>query len=60
MRYNWKSGYAVAAQAVQAGLESYIIMPADLEQGKVIGTLIYGANVIKVKGNYDTVNKLLL
>src|SRR3989304_6116302 len=51
-------GNAVAAQAVQAGLESYIIMPADLEQGKIIGTLIYGANVIKVKGNYDTVNKL--
>ncbi|GAB63698.1 threonine synthase [Candidatus Jettenia caeni] len=51
-------GNAVAAQAVQAGLESYIIMPADLEQGKIIGTLIYGTNVIKIKGNYDNVNKL--
>ncbi|MGQ3686324.1 MAG: threonine synthase [Candidatus Loosdrechtia sp.] len=51
-------GNAVAAQAVQAGLESYIIMPADLEQGKIIGTLIYGTNVIKVRGNYDNVNKL--
>ncbi len=51
-------GNAVAAQAVQAGLESYIIMPADLEQGKIIGTLIYGTNVIKVKGNYDNVNRL--
>lgn len=51
-------GNAVAAQAVQASLESYIIMPADLEQGKIIGTLIYGTNVIKVRGNYDNVNKL--
>ena len=51
-------GNAVAAQAVQACLESYIIMPADLEQGKIIGTLIYGTNVIKVRGNYDNVNKL--
>ncbi|OQY99359.1 MAG: threonine synthase [Candidatus Brocadia sp. UTAMX2] len=51
-------GNSVAAQAVQACLESYIIMPADLEQGKIVGTLIYGTNVIKVRGNYDNVNKL--
>ncbi|MBM4055041.1 MAG: threonine synthase [Planctomycetes bacterium] len=51
-------GNSVAAQAAQACLESYIIMPADLEQGKIIGTLIYNPNVIKVKGNYDHVNRL--
>jgi len=51
-------GNAVAAQAAMAGLESYIIMPADLEQGKIIGTLIYAPNVVKVKGNYDNVNRL--
>jgi threonine synthase len=51
-------GNAVAAQAVQAGLESYIFMPANLEQGKTIGTLVYGPKVIGIEGNYDGVNRL--
>lgn len=51
-------GNSVAAQSVQAGLESYIFMPADLEQGKTLGTLIYGTHVIGITGNYDGVNRL--
>jgi threonine synthase len=49
---------SVASQAAAAGLESYIFIPADLEQGKVNGTLIYGPNLIAVEGNYDEVNRL--
>jgi len=49
---------AVAAHAAAAGLRAVIFMPADLEQSKVIGTLIYGATVITVEGNYDDVNRL--
>lgn len=51
-------GNAVAAQAVQAGLESYIFMPANLEQGKMVGTLVYKPNIIGIEGNYDGVNRL--
>lgn len=51
-------GNSVAAQAVQGNLESYIFMPANLEQGKVIGTSIYGTNVIGINGNYDGVNRM--
>ena len=51
-------GNAVASQAVQGNFESYIFMPANLEQGKVIGTSIYGTNVIGIDGNYDGVNRL--
>ena len=51
-------GNSVAAQAVQGNLESYILMPANLEQGKVLGTSIYGTNVIGINGNYDGVNRL--
>lgn len=51
-------GNSVAAQAAQAGLESYIFMPANIEQGKIIGTLVYGPNVIGINGNYDGVNRL--
>ncbi len=51
-------GNSVAAQSVQAGLRCFIFMPADLEQGKVIGTSIYGVNVVGISGNYDGVNRL--
>ncbi len=51
-------GNSVAALAAQAGLKSYIFMPANIEQGKIIGTLIYGPNVIGISGNYDGVNRL--
>ncbi len=49
---------SVAAHAAEGGFKSYIFIPNDLEQGKVLGTLIYGANVLSVTGNYDEVNRL--
>ncbi|NQT30307.1 MAG: threonine synthase [Candidatus Saganbacteria bacterium] len=49
---------SVASQAAKAGLKSYIFIPADLEMGKVIGTLIYAPNLVAVEGNYDEVNRL--
>ena len=49
---------AVAAHAARAGLTSFVFIPANLEQNKVITTAIYGGNVIAVDGNYDHVNKL--
>jgi threonine synthase len=49
---------SVAANAAAAGLPAYILIPFDLEPSKVIGTSIYGANVIAVRGNYDDVNRL--
>ncbi len=49
---------SVAANAASAGLKSYVFIPADLEQGKILNSLIYGANVIAIKGHYDEVNRL--
>src|SRR4051795_4256187 len=49
---------SVAANAASVGLKSYVFIPADLEQGKIINSLIYGANVIGIKGHYDEVNRL--
>src|SRR5688572_14000270 len=49
---------SVAANAAAAGMTSYVIIPADLEIGKIIGSLIYGAHVIGVNGTYDQVNRL--
>ena len=49
---------AVAAQAARAGLPAYIFIPEDLEPQKVIATAIYGAQVVRIKGHYDDVNRL--
>jgi threonine synthase len=49
---------SVAANAAAAGLEAFIFVPADLERAKVLGTSVYGAKVIGVKGTYDEVNRL--
>jgi threonine synthase len=48
----------VAANDPSAGLKSYVLIPADLEQGKVLGSLVYGTNVIGIHGAYDQVNRL--
>ena len=50
---------AVSAQAASAGLKSYVFIPSDLEQSKILNSLIYGANVIGIKGHYDEVNRLV-
>ena len=49
---------SVAAHAAHAGLRSYVFIPADLEQGKVVTTAIYNGNVVAIDGNYDDVNRL--
>ena len=49
---------SVSAQAAASGLKSFVFIPSDLEESKIIGTSIYGSNVVAVKGNYDEVNRL--
>jgi threonine synthase len=49
---------AVAAHAARAGLRAWIFIPDDLELGKVIGTLVYGPRLVRVRGTYDDVNRL--
>jgi threonine synthase len=49
---------SVAANAAAAGLEAYILIPADLERAKVLNTSVFGAKVVAVNGTYDEVNRL--
>jgi threonine synthase len=49
---------SVAANAAAAGLKAFVFIPSDLEQGKVVNSLIYGAEVIGIRGHYDEVNRL--
>jgi threonine synthase len=49
---------AVAAHAAAAGLDSYVFVPADLEEQKILATGVYGTKLVAVRGNYDDVNRL--
>jgi len=49
---------AVAALSSLGRLESYLFIPYDLEQSKIIGTTVYGAKLIGINGSYDDVNRL--
>src|SRR3954465_13152045 len=49
---------ASAAHAAAAGLESYVFVPANLEEQKLLATGVYGTNLVGVRGNYDDVNRL--
>jgi threonine synthase len=49
---------AVAAHAAAAGLDSYVLVPSDLEEQKLLATAIYGTKLIGVNGSYDDVNRL--
>jgi threonine synthase len=49
---------SVAAHAAAMGLESYVFIPADLEEQKILATGVYGTHLVAVNGNYDDVNRL--
>lgn len=49
---------AVAAHSARAGLPAWVFVPEDLELGKLVGTAIYGARLVRVRGTYDDVNRL--
>ena len=49
---------SVSAHAAAAGMEAVVVIPHDLEAGKVLGSSIYNPTLVKVRGNYDAVNRL--
>ncbi len=49
---------STAAQAARLGLKACILVPADLEPAKILNTLVYGARLVRIDGNYDHVNRL--
>jgi threonine synthase len=49
---------SVAANSAAAGMPAYVLIPQDLERSKILGTMVYGANVVGIAGTYDDVNRL--
>ena len=50
--------HSVAAHAAMAGLEACVVIPHDLEAGKVAAMKAFGARVFPIRGSYDDVNRL--
>ncbi|MCC7146155.1 MAG: threonine synthase [Phycisphaeraceae bacterium] len=50
--------HSVAAHAAKAGLRTVVLVPEDLEEGKIVGSRVFGPLLVKIKGNYDDVNRL--
>jgi len=49
---------ATAAAAAAQGLECVVVIPGDLEPGKIASAATFGATVIAVHGSYDQANRL--
>jgi threonine synthase len=49
---------AVAAAAARAGIRSVVMIPANLEQQKVVTSAVYDGTLVAVEGTYDDVNRL--
>ena len=49
---------SVSAHAARAGMKAIVFIPADLEQGKIVGSAVYGPTLVAVDGSYDEVNRL--
>ncbi len=49
---------AVAAQAAREGFKAWIFIPSDLESAKILGTQVFGAELVRINGSYDHVNRL--
>ena len=49
---------SVAAHAAKANMKAYVLVPSNVEPGKLTGVGIYKPNLITVDGSYDDVNRL--
>ena len=49
---------STAANAAHAGLRCYVLIPHDLEAGKVIASQVYAPHLVRINGTYDDVNRL--
>ena len=49
---------SVAAQAARLGIKTTVLITADLEPAKILNTLVFGARLVRIDGNYDHVNRL--
>jgi threonine synthase len=50
--------HSVSAHGARGSLRTFVMIPHDLEEGKIIGSRVFGPRMVKIRGNYDDVNRL--
>src|SRR3981081_3266789 len=48
---------SVAAHGAALGMESYVFIPADLEEQKILATGVYGTRLVAVRGHNERVKR---
>jgi len=49
---------SVAAHAARLGIDCCVVIPDNLEAGKLLGSAIFNPTILAIAGNYDDVNRL--
>jgi threonine synthase len=49
---------SVSAHAARLGMDCCVLIPDNLEAGKLLGSAIFNPTVLAIAGNYDDVNRL--
>ena len=49
---------SVAAHSARLGLRCFVFIPDSVEPAKVVGSGVYRPQIVRIRGNYDDVNRL--
>ncbi len=49
---------SVSAHSARLGLRCFVFIPDSVEPAKVVGSGVYRPQIVRIKGNYDDVNRL--
>jgi threonine synthase len=49
---------SVSAHAARLGIDCCVVIPDNLEAGKLLGSAIFNPTILAIAGNYDDVNRL--
>ena len=49
---------SVAAHSARLGLRCFVFIPDSVEPAKIIGSGVYRPQIVRIRGNYDDVNRL--
>jgi threonine synthase len=49
---------SVSAHSARLGLRCFVFVPDSVEPAKIVGSGVYRPQIVRIKGNYDDVNRL--
>jgi threonine synthase len=49
---------SVSAHSARLGLTCFVFVPDNVEPAKIVGSAVYRPQIVRIRGNYDDVNRL--